>query len=609
MASAKIKRGSAFLQSARMHMGLLYELFMDLYHSNPLHVAITLCLMLFRSMSAGVGLLLIFPLLQVIGIIQGHDAGMAKRLLTIFHGLHLPMTLAGVLMVYVMLVSFIALAAFVEQIISTRLQHHYTHQLRATLFRQILNTQWPFFLNRTMPTLLHGLTTQVQSIAASNFQLLTLINGLILGAVYIALSFVLSWVMTLVAMGCALLLLSLMLPLHQLTSSSGMAHLQQNQTIFKLIAEQLSAFKTIKSAGIEEQFSASTLKASLSFAHQNQRLTQVTAATKLVYACGSVMAFSLLLYLAITFLAVPVESLLLLLVVFSRLLPMVSSTQQGYQRLLHQLPAFRDIKQLLQDCAAHQEGLLPGSVISFQNAIDLHQVSFAYPADSPRGVIREVSMHIQKNTTTAIIGASGMGKSTLADLIVGLLDPTSGYIAIDDVRLDQTNKWAWRQSVAYVSQDVFLFNETIRTNLQLFCEEASDSDLWAALRDAAADFVSDLAFGLDTVVGERGVRLSGGECQRIALARALLKQPQLLILDESTNALDQANIIKIQQALSQLHGKITILIISHQKEMCDFADQHIELTLQGMNHVVRNQYKTGGLVDASRAQSDQAAIV
>ena len=312
MAPAWIIRGCVFLQSARMHTGLLFELFMELYHSNPWHVSITLCLMLFRSMSAGVGLLLIFPLLQVIGIIHSHDAGMAKRLLMVFHSLHLPMTLVVVLMMYVTLVSVIALVAFFEQIMSTRLQHHYTHQLRATLFRQLLNTQWPFFLNRTQPTLLHSLTTQVQSIAASNFQLLTLINGLILGAVYIALSLVLSWPMTLVAMGCALLLLSLMLPLHQLTSTSGVAHLQQNQSMFTLIAEQLSALKTIKSGGIEEQF-----KASWSLAHQNQRLTHVTAATKLVYACGSVVAFSLLLYLAITFFAVPVESLLLLLVVFS----------------------------------------------------------------------------------------------------------------------------------------------------------------------------------------------------------------------------------------------------------------------------------------------------
>ena len=134
--------------------------------------------------------------------------------------------------------------------------------------------------------------------------------------------------------------------------------------------------------------------------------------------------------------------------------------------------------------------------------------------------------------------------------------------------------------------------------------------LWPYHADAdIRKHLNDFLFRKNEEVTALVSSLSGGEKARLSLAQIAAKPPKLLILDESTNALDQANIIKIQQALSQLHGKMTILIISHQKEMCDFADQHIELTLQGMNHVVRNQYKTGGLVDASRAQSDQAAIV
>ena len=561
---------------------LMLALFTDVLQFSPLNMLLTFGLMLFRSITAGVSLLLILPLLQVLGLSIGHNEtqGVAKAITTLFQHLHLPLTLPMILICYVLVVSFIAMAAFAEQIISTKLQQNYIHHLRARLYQQLLYTKWPFFLKQNMSHLLHGLTTQIQAINSSNFQLLTLLNSAIVLCVYTLLALLLSWKMTLIAATCACLLLSMMLPLHRLTSQSGRDHLNKNQRIFQAITEQLGALKIIKGSGLEAKFVTETQRISASLEHENQHLTRVTAASKLLYSVGSVMVFSMLLYTALRVLSVPLESLLLLLVVFSRLLPMVSAIQQNYQRILHQLPAFCDVKQLLRDCAAHQEHLESRQVM-FNDAISLDNIGFDYHPGLP--IFSRVSLNIRKNTTTAIIGSSGAGKTTLADLIVGLLEPTTGTIFIDNQPLDNKNKLAWRQSVAYVTQDNVLFNTSIRDNLQLFCYTMPDEALWAALKSAAADeFVAHLEDGLDTLIGDRGVRLSGGECQRIALARALLSKPQLLVLDESTSSLDKHNVIKIQQALTQLRGKMTILIISHQTEMSQFADQ--EFFLQGMNH-------------------------
>ena len=562
----------------------MLALFRDVLKFSPLNLGLTLTLMLFRSVSAGASLLLILPLLQVIGFSVGHDEihGVAKTITTLFQYLHVPLNLPTILFCYILVVSFIAVAAFAEQIISTRLQQNYIHHLRARLYQQLLYTKWPFFLKQKMSHLLHSLTTQIQAISASNFQLLTLLNNAIVLCVYTTLAFLLSWKMTLIAVTCACLLLGLMLPLHRLTSQSGHNHLKKNQRIFQAITEQLGALKIIKGSGFEDTFVTETQRISASLENENQHLTRVTAASKLLYSVGSVMVFSVLLYIAISVLYVPLESLLLLLVVFSRLLPMVSAIQQNYQRILHQLPAFSDVKQLLHDCAANQEHLESDSP-PFNEEISLDNIGFDYHAGLP--IFSHVSLKIKKNTTTAIIGASGAGKTTLADLIVGLLEPTTGTIYIDKQPLNNKNKLAWRQSVAYVTQDIFLFNASVRDNLQLFCQTLPDESLWAALQSAAADeFVANLEHGLDTLIGDRGVRLSGGECQRIALARALLSKPQLLVLDESTSSLDKHNIIKIQHALTQLRGKMTILIISHQTEMSQFADQ--EFFLQGMHHGV-----------------------
>jgi ATP-binding cassette, subfamily C, bacterial len=572
------------LPSGVANVLLLQRLFMDLYRSNPFGVCLTGSLILFRSVSAGVGLLLIIPLLQVMGMVNGAQTsnGIAHGLQSFFAMVHVPLSLVSLLMSYVVIVSVVAVAAFVEQVMSARLQQQFTHRLRAQLYHQLLKAEWPFFLKRKSSDLLHGLTVQIQAIAASNVSLLTLLNHLILMVVYLSLAFLLSWSMTLVACLCALLLLSIMLPLHQRTSAAGRTCLQKNQSIFQSISEHLGALKMIKSAGLEAYCVERTVAVSLSLEAQNQQLIRMTAATKLLYSCGSVLVFSVLLYVAIELFKIPMASLFLLLVVFARLFPMVSTLQQTYQRLLHQLPSFVEVNQLMQDCLAHEEWLEPREALTFQKAILLKDVSFSYPSTSCTPVIEQLSIQLKKNTTTAITAPSGAGKSTLADLIVGLLNPTAGHIFIDDVPLSPKNKLAWRKSIAYVNQTVFLFNDTLRANLCLFCQDASDEALMHALQAAsAAEFVEHLTDGLDTVVGERGVRLSGGEAQRIALARALLSQPQLLILDESTSSLDTHNIVHIQNALKKLQGTMTILMITHQAEMSGFADQHIKLGVKG----------------------------
>jgi ATP-binding cassette, subfamily C, bacterial len=196
--------------------------------------------------------------------------------------------------------------------------------------------------------------------------------------------------------------------------------------------------------------------------------------------------------------------------------------------------------------------------------LQIDGVSYGYTAAS-RQILHAVRMDIEAGRTTAIVGSSGSGKTTLADLVMGLLHPDGGRILVDGVPLTAGRLRSWRRAIGYVPQEAFLLHASIRANLAWAAPDATAEEMWRALDLASAhSLVSGLPQGIDTVVGDRGVRMSGGERQRLALARALLRQPSLLILDEATSALDAASEQQILDAIGQLHGTLTIIVITHR---------------------------------------------
>ena len=192
--------------------------------------------------------------------------------------------------------------------------------------------------------------------------------------------------------------------------------------------------------------------------------------------------------------------------------------------------------------------------------------------------LKNISLDIPAGKMTAIAGPSGAGKSTLADVLLGLLAPGEGEVCVDGVPLAGPDLHRWRRSVACVPQDPYLFHDTIRANLRWAQPGATEAEMWQALRLAAADgFVAALPDGLDTVTGDRGGRLSGGERQRIALARALMRRPALLVLDEATGQLDAENERRILDALESFRGRTTVVAIAHSPALLEAADGIVRL--------------------------------
>ncbi len=216
--------------------------------------------------------------------------------------------------------------------------------------------------------------------------------------------------------------------------------------------------------------------------------------------------------------------------------------------------------------------------VAFERAISLNQVSFRYP-DTEEDVLEDVTLTIPKNKSVAFIGPSGAGKTTMVDLILGVMKPTKGCIRIDDEELGDKIR-QWHRQIGYIPQNIYMLDDTIRNNVrfELSKEAVSDDEIWRALGEAQLkEFVEGLEHGLDTIIGEAGTRISGGQRQRIGIARALYRRPAVLVLDEATSALDTDTEAAVMESIEHLKGKMTILIIAHRLSTIESCDMVYEI--------------------------------
>ncbi len=347
-----------------------------------------------------------------------------------------------------------------------------------------------------------------------------------------------------------------------------------------VIAEHIAGFKIAKSHGRGDHHHAI-------FTHLTHAISRHFVETNLSFSSSRAffefatsVALVAFLYAATALFGLPASQLVVIAFVFTRLMPRIATIQSNWQRLLQYQDSYEAVVKMQNalDEAAEPEQPALLEPVTLEQEVRLIDVSFHYDLHGGQAAVEGVNFRIPARQTTALVGRSGAGKSTIADLVLGLLSPTGGRVLVDGAPLEDALLQRWRKAIGYVPQEPFLFHETIRANLLWAKPDATTEDLQAVLRTAAAeDFISRLPNGLDSVVGDRGVRLSGGERQRLTLARALLRKPTLLLLDEATSSLDNENERSVKDAIDLLHGELTIVVIAHRLSTVQTADQVVVL--------------------------------
>jgi len=460
----------------------------------------------------------------------------------------------------------------------------YTNQFRTSerMMRNYLRRGYEYYLNADTAVVQRSITSDVNNMYALILSLLQLLSDGVVSVFIVIYCLLSSGVMT-ILLACVLVVLMYAIKrvLKPIMYKAGKDNQDYYSGLFKWISQTVQGIKEVKISGKEQYFVNEYQKCGKGYVDAVQRYSLYNQIPKVLIETVCVVTMvGYMIFLVAT--DVPTESMLDMFATLAAaafvLLPAVNRVNNQINSIAYFEPFFMGVSDNLQDEIAGDKVDMSFAIdedekLPVKKNIEMKDITYAYP-NTEKLIFDHANLTIPVGASVGIVGTSGAGKSTVVDILLGLLEVKSGSIYADGVDV-KANYRKWLKNVGYIPQMIFMLDDTIRKNVAFGVPEdkIDEKRLWEVLKEAQLDeFIKTLPEGLDTGIGERGIRLSGGQRQRIGIARALYNNPEVLILDEATSALDNDTEAAIMESINRLHGKKTLIIIAHRLQTIEKCD-------------------------------------
>ena len=537
----------------------------------PVRSTLSILLLPLATIAEGLALFLLIPLINLFSDSPAEIGEQAQFIRDGLEVLGLPVSATTLLALFVGVGLLSALLTYGATLLIAVLDADAEHHLRRRFFNALMDVGWTALARGRVGGLVKtALEDAAQAARGFTFLLGGIGTGLSV-LVYLGLAIYLSAPLAFLVLLFGLVAMPLYLRFLKGGRQTGSAAAAVAEDLGAAATELIASAKLLFSQGQRPYAKERFQRLARAYCLERQRIGKQTASVRFAFETTAVVFVTLLLVVLLVVTGESVGLALVFLAIFYRLAPRFSSIQSQFFEAISRgawYERWRDHLDAVEAEAAPRPG---GQPPTFGEGLLFDRVSFRYGPGEPR-IVEDAVLDLDKGKCVAIMGPSGQGKSTIVDLITGLLDPESGMVRVDGVDLREIDREAWQHRIGVVLQDSPLLHMSVAENVAFGLETNEERLRESCGKAGALGFIESLPEGFDTVIGERGSRLSGGQRQRLALARALYRDPWLLVLDEATSGLDSASETAVVDALRELKGSLTMLVVAHTGRLLELAD-------------------------------------